>query len=147
MKKITQLCYTDETLGEQMLVTFIAPNQKRDLHMISTSTAVYLKDNVCLLKDSDGVTYISYRALGRTDKKVYIGWSSKEPMPGNPLNIRGFAGHEIDLEILDGIKPEERCIHLQILRSIKGDAPKYGNVWIVDAKESGEDVTAVIQLY
>lgn len=147
MKKITQLCYTDETLGEQMLVTFVAPNQKRDLHMISTSTAVHLKDNVCLLKDSDGVTYISYRALGKTRKKVYIGWSSKEPKPGNSLNISGFAADEIDQEILNRVKPEERCIHLQILRNIKGDVTKYGNVWIVDAKESGEDVTAVIQLY
>lgn len=147
MKKITQLCYTDETLGNQMLVTFIGPNQYRELHMLSTSKAEHLKDNVCLLKDSDGVTYISYRALGKPDKKVYIGWSSKEPMPGNPLDISGFAANEIDLEILNGRKPEERCVHLNVLRSINGDALKYGNVWVVDAKESGEDVTAVIQLY
>lgn len=146
MNRKAQLCYTDETFGRQMLVTFIEPNQSREIHMISTSKTEHLKDKISLLEDGDGVTYISYRALGKPGKKVYIGWSYKEPIPGKPLDITGFGADEIDEEILDGRKPDERCIHLNILRNLKKGVLKYGNVWITDADVIGEDATAVIQL-
>lgn len=146
MKEKAQLCYTDEALGGQMLVTFIDQDQYRELHMISTSRTEHLKDAISVLEEGDGAIYISYRALAKSNKKVYIGWSYKEPIPGEPLDIRGFAAHEIDEEILDGRKPDERCIHLNILRNLKKGFLKYGNVWIVDAEVIGEDATAVIQL-
>ena len=146
MNRKAQLCYTDETFGRQMLVTFIEPNQSREIHMISTSKTEHIKDRISVLEDGDGVTYISYRALGKTGKKVYIGWSNKKPTPGKPLDITGFGAHELDEEILKGRTPDERCIHLNILRNLKKGFLKYGNVWICDAEVIGEDATAVIQL-
>lgn len=146
MTKKTQLCYTDETLGQQMLVTFIGPDQYRELHMISTTRAEHLKNEISLLEDCNRVRYIAYRALGIHDRNVYIGWSCKIPTPGEILAIKGFEGKEIDKEILDGIKANERSIYLNILRNQKKGFLEYGNVWICDVRVLSEEATAVIQL-
>lgn len=146
MTKKTQLCYTDETLGEQMLVTFIGPDQYRELHMISTTRAEHLKNEISLLEDGDGVRYIAYRALGRPYRSVYIGWSCSIPTPGETLEIKGFEAKEIDKEILDGIKTNERSIYLNISRNQKKGFLEYGNVWICEVMLQGEEATAVIQL-
>ena len=68
MRAKAQMCYTDENLGKQMLITTVGINNQREQHMISTIKTVHLTDGINLLEDGEGKYYI---CLLYTSKELY----------------------------------------------------------------------------
>lgn len=108
-----RLCYTDEDLGKQMLITIVGINSQREQHMISTFKTLRVTDAVNLLEDGGGNYYISYKLHKRKGaERVYIGWSKTKPVPAKPLYIQGFEAGELDDEVKNGKNPVERSLAL-----------------------------------
>lgn len=144
MREEAQMCYTDETEGENMLITTIGINGKRDQHIISTINVVHLADDVNLLEDGEGVCYISYKLSKKpSTKNVYMGWSKTLPVPAKPLHLKGFAAKELAEEVQSRKNPIERLLNLYIL---DGNITRYGNVYICDAMLLAEPITAIITI-
>ena len=141
-----QMCYTDEELGNQMLITIIGINSQREQHMISTIKTLHLIENLNLLEDEGGTYYISYKIYNKTrdrDKKVIMGWSKTPPVPAQPMYIQGFEAGKLDYEMQDGKNPEECPLRLYILDD---KIFNYGNVYVCDAIILGDPITAVIMV-
>lgn len=144
MRENAQMCYTDENLGKQMLITTVGINNQREQHMISTIKTVHLTDGVNLLEDGGGKYYISYKLheMNRT-RKVYMGWSKTPPVPAKPLYMKGFDAGELEAEVKNRKNPVERFLRLYIL---DGEIIHYGNVYICDAILLADKITAVIMV-
>lgn len=144
MRENAQMCYTDENLGKQMLITTVGINNQREQHMISTIKTVHLTDGVNLLEDGGGKYYISYKLheMNRT-RKVYMGWSKTPPVPAKPLYMKGFDAGELEAEVKNRKNPVERFLRLYIL---DGEITHYGNVYICDAILLADKITAVIMV-
>lgn len=146
MREKAQMCYTDEELGSQILITTVGINSQREQYKISTIKTVHLTENVNLLEDDEGTFYISYKVHNKTrdrDKNVYIGWSNTPPVPAQPMYIQGFEARELDYEMKDGTNPEECPLRLDIL---DGEIFNYGNIYVCDAIILEDQITAVIMV-
>ena len=139
-----RLCYTDEDLGKQMLITIVGINSQREQHMISTFKTLRVTDAVNLLEDGGGNYYISYKLHKRKgEERVYIGWSITKPVPAKPLYIQGFEAGELDDEVKNGKNPVERSLRLDVL---DGKIVHYGTVYVFDAILLADRITAVINV-
>ena len=119
MREKAQMCYTDENLGKQMLITTVGINNQREQHMIST-----------------------FKTL-RVTKKVYMGWSKTPPVPAKPMFIRGFEAGKLDDEVKNGKNPVERLLRLDVLN---GEIVHYGTIYVFDAILLADKITAIINV-
>lgn len=144
MREKAQMCYTDEELGSQMLITTIGINSQREQYMISTFKTLRVTDTVNLLEDEGGTFYISYKLHEENGaKKVYMGWSKTPPVPAKPMFIRGFEAGELDDEVKKGKNPEERLLRLDVLN---GEIVHYGTIYVFDAIILADKITAIIMV-
>ena len=144
MREKAQMCYTDENLGKQMMITTVGINNKREQHMISTFKTLRVTDAVNLLEDGGGNYYISYKLHEENGaKKVYMGWSKTPPVPAKPMFIRGFEAGKLDDEVKNGKNPVERLLRLDVLN---GEIVHYGTIYVFDAILLAEKITAIINV-
>lgn len=144
MRAKAQMCYTDENLGKQMLITTVGINNQREQHMISTIKTVHLTDGINLLEDGEGKYYISYKLheMNRI-RKVYIGWSKTKPIPAKPMYIRGYEAGELEDEVKTRKTPVERKLRLDVLDS---KIVQYGTIYVFDAILLADKITAIINV-
>lgn len=144
MGEKAQMCYTDENLGKQMLITTVGINNQREQHMISTFKTLRVTDAVNLLEDGGGNYYISYKLHEENGaKKVYMGWSKTPPVPAKPMFIRGFEAGKLDDEVKNGKNPVERLLRLDVLN---GEIVHYGTIYVFDAILLADKITAIINV-
>ena len=144
MREKAQMCYTDENLGKQMLITTVGINSQREQHMISTFKTLRVTDAVNLLEDGGGNYYISYKLHEENGtKKVYMGWSKTPPVPAKPMFIRGFEAGKLDDEVKNGKNPVERLLRLDVLN---GEIVHYGTIYVFDAILLADKITAIINV-